>query len=63
MQLPFSDELEIKYLSRLFDNKSESYKLFWFHAIVTKIEDGKEIITFEELVDEMITALKDIVKN
>jgi len=54
MQLPFSDELEIKYLSRLFDNKSECYKLFWFQAIVTKIEDGKEIITFEELVDEMI---------
>lgn len=54
MQLPFSEELEIKYLSRLFDNKSECYKLFWFQAIVTKIEDGKEIITFEELVDEMI---------
>lgn len=54
MQLPFSDELEIKYLSRLFDNKSECYKLFWFQAIVTKVEDGKDIITYEELVNEMI---------
>lgn len=44
MQLPFSDELEIKHLSRLFDNKSECYKLFWFQAIVTKVEDGKDTI-------------------
>lgn len=54
MQLPFSAELEIKYLTRLFDNKSECYKLFWFRAIVTKIEDGKDAITYEELVNEMI---------
>ena len=54
MQLPFSEELEIKHLSRLFDNKSECYKLFWFQAIVTKVEDGKDTITYEELVNEMI---------
>lgn len=55
MQLPYSDKLGIKYLNRLFDNTSECYKFFWFQAIITKIvEEGKEIISFEELIDEMI---------
>lgn len=34
MQLPYSDKMEIRRLSRLFDNMSEYYKLFWFRAIV-----------------------------
>ena len=54
MQLPYSEELEIQYLSRLFDNTSECYKFFWFQAIVTKILDGKTEISYGELLDEMI---------
>lgn len=54
MQLPYSDELEIQYLSRLFDNTSECYKFFWFQAIVTKVLEGKTVLTYEELIDEMI---------
>lgn len=53
-QLPYSDQLNIGGLSRIFDNKSECYKLFWFQAILNKIEEGKNQITFEELIDEMI---------
>ena len=34
MQLPCSEELNIEYLGRLFDNTSECYKFFWFKAIV-----------------------------
>lgn len=34
MDLPYSDELDIQHLSRLFDNMSECYKLFWLKAIV-----------------------------
>lgn len=44
MQLPYSDQLNIQYLGRLFDNTSECYKLFWFKAIMTKINVGKESI-------------------
>ncbi len=33
MQLPYSDGLDIAYFPRLFDNKSECYKLFWFQVI------------------------------
>lgn len=54
MQLPSSEELEVQYLSRLFDNTSECYKFFWFQAIITKVLEGKNTITYEELIDEMI---------
>lgn len=54
MQLPYSEELNIEYLGRLFDNTSECYKFFWFKAIVSKVTAGKLELTYEELVDEMI---------
>lgn len=33
VRLPKSEKLNIAGPSRLFDNKSECYKLFWFQAI------------------------------
>lgn len=54
MQLPYSDNLEISYLSRIFDNTSECYKFFWFQAIVLKVVEGQSCITYEELINEMI---------
>lgn len=54
MQLPYSDKLEIQFLSRLFDKKSESYKLFWFQAIVSKVIEGQTTITYNELINEMV---------
>lgn len=55
MQLPCSPQLNIEHLGRLFDNTSECYKLFWFQAILTKLDTGRDTFTYEELVDEMIT--------
>ncbi len=54
MQLPYSDQLNIAGLSRLFDHKSECYKLFWFQAILSFVCKGKQEISFEEMIDEMI---------
>lgn len=54
MQLPYSENLEIQRLNRIFDNTSECYKFFWFQAIVSKVLEGKQYITYEELIDEMI---------
>ena len=54
MQLPYSEKLDIAHFSRLFDNKSECYKLFWFQAIVSRIMQGKNVFTYEELINEMI---------
>lgn len=55
MQLPLSDTLNISGFSSLFDNKSECYKLFWFQAMARKIKEGEKILSFETLIDEMIT--------
>ena len=54
MRLPYSERLDIAHFSRLFDNKSECYKLFWFQAIARKIKEGHDTLTFETLIDEMI---------
>lgn len=54
MQLPYSEKLDIAHFSRLFDNKSECYKLFWFQAIVSRIMQGRDVFTYEELIHEMI---------
>lgn len=54
MQLPYSEQLNIAGLSRLFDNKAECYKLFWFQAILNKVCEGKQDLSYEELIDEMI---------
>ena len=54
MQLPYSEILDISHFARLFDNKSECYKLFWFQAIARKIKEGHHKIAFEELINEMI---------
>ena len=56
MELPFYQGLHTQYLQRLFDNMSESYKLFWFQAIVDKVAEGRQVITFDELVDDMIAS-------
>ena len=53
-QLPYDNDLNIGYLSRLFDDTSNCYKFFWFKAIVKKVLEGKSVLTYEELIDEMI---------
>lgn len=54
MQLPYSEELNIGYLSRLFDNTSNCYKFFWFQVILWKVDGMHCRFTFEELLNEMI---------
>ena len=54
MNLPYSEKLDIQHFSRLFDNMSECYKLFWFQAIVDEVVVGKETATFETIIDSMI---------
>ena len=54
MQLPYSEELNIGYLSRLFDNTTNCYKFFWFQAILRKVDRGHNRFSFNELINEMI---------
>ena len=54
MQIPYSEKLNTQSLARLFDNKSESYKLFWFKAILHEVSSGRNEIPFRELIERMI---------
>lgn len=52
--LPDSVNIDISRLSRLFDNMSECYKLFWFQAIVNQVAADNQRITFDTLINDMI---------
>ncbi len=54
MQLPYSEELNIGYLSRLFDNTTNCYKFFWFQAILRKLDGKNNQFSFDELINEMV---------
>lgn len=54
MQLPYSEELNIGYLSKLFENTTNCYKFFWFQAILRKLDGVHSRFTFDELINEMI---------
>ena len=47
--------LDIESFSKIFDNKSESYKLFWFKSILNKVVNDEKIISYDSLVNEMIS--------
>ena len=54
MNLPLHDRLDIGHLSHIFDNKSESYKLFWFKAISDKVAEGETELSFNCIINNMI---------
>lgn len=52
--LPNTNQMDTRTLGRLFDNMSESYKIFWFQAIINRIHEGELLISFDSLINEMI---------
>lgn len=54
MQLPNSNRVDTSHLQRLFDNKSECYKLFWFKAIIDSVFEGKTLLIYDDLINKMI---------
>ena len=54
IHIPYSEKLNTSSLARIFDNKSESYKLFWFKAILHEVGQGRSSIVFRDLIDRMI---------
>lgn len=54
ISIPESSQVNTKSLARLFDNKSESYKLFWFKAILHEVAAGQKEIPFRVLIERMI---------
>ncbi len=43
-------------LMHIFDHTTECYKLFWFKAVLRKVEKGIKTMTYEEIVDDMIAS-------
>lgn len=54
IQLPEQQGVEVEKLAGLFKNMNQSYKLFWFKAIVERVSEGVFSISYEELVNDMI---------
>ncbi len=56
MELPEVKKLNTKNLSRIFDSTTESYKFFWFGSLLNKIIEGRDEISFEEIICDMISS-------
>ena len=56
MELPCSDSLNTAGLAAVFDSTAESYKFFWFGAILERIINGEDSVRFSSLVNDMIAA-------
>lgn len=54
MNLPQSEQLNIGYFSRLFDNTTNCYKFFWFKGLLKKLKEGNTRITYDDILNEMI---------
>ncbi len=54
MYLPQAEKIEVSYLNRLFDKTSESYKFFWFQAILNRVVRQETEISFDDLVNDML---------
>lgn len=52
--LPDTDDLPVHLLARIFEDKNQSYKLFWFKAILDSVCDGEVIIAYEQLIYRMV---------
>ena len=54
MTLKMIRNLKIDCLSQLFDRTTESYKFFWFLAILEKVSKDKDVLTYNELINQMV---------
>ena len=54
MQIPGSRTVPTQLLSHIFDNMSESYKIFWFKAILEESQRAGQRIEYRKLIERMI---------
>ena len=50
----YTNNLDIDKFSRMFNNKAQSYKFYWFEAILNLTKKTEEDLSFEEIIEEMI---------
>ena len=54
LEIIYENNLDTDKFARMFNNKSQSYKFYWFEAILNLSVASDEDLTFEEIIDEMI---------
>ena len=52
--LLYSNKLDVKKFERLISNNSQGYKFYWLEAILRILPGGKDEISFDEIINEMI---------
>lgn len=54
LEIVYENNLDTDKFARMFNNRAQSYKFYWFEAILNLTKDTDEDLTFEEIIDEMI---------
>lgn len=54
LDIIYENKLDTGKFSRMFNNKAQSYKFYWFEAILNLTINIEKDLTFEEIIDEMI---------
>jgi hypothetical protein len=52
--LPMDESIPVNLLAAIFKDKNQSYKLFWFKAIIDVVCEGKTVIKYDDLLNRMI---------
>lgn len=53
-EIVYENNLDTDKFARMFNNKAQSYKFYWFEAILNLSTVSEDDLTFEEIIDEMI---------
>jgi hypothetical protein len=54
LDIVYENNLDTDKFARMFTKKSQSYKIYWFEAILNLSVTSEKDLTFEEIIDEMI---------
>lgn len=54
LKVVYENNLYTDKFARMFNNKAQSYKFYWFEAILNLTKISEKDLTFEEIIDEMI---------
>lgn len=54
LDIVYENKLDTDKFARMFNNKAQSYKFYWFEAILNLTVDNENDLTFDEIINEMI---------
>ena len=54
LEIVYENNLDTDKFAGMFNNRAQSYKFYWFEAILNLTKDTDKDLTFEEIIDEMI---------